>query len=325
MKMISLAGRKRGLLQYRHCIAFALAALTIALPACRRHATATGGPAHDQQTFASPEEAGKVLADAARNNNQRQMQAIFGPDSNDIFSSGNAGDDKVSFTGFAAAYDRLNRWRRLENGSAILMVGVSNTVFPVPLKKELSGQWYFDTAAGKLELTNRIVARNELAAIDVCAALADSQIEYLLQQHDGIKQFARKFISDPGKEDGLYWPTAPGKPRSPLGPLVAYATDEGAKVQPSLHKPFHGYYFGMLMTQGFWANGGLRDYVRGGIMNRGFGFIAYPAEYGVSGVMTFEINQGGIIFQKDMGEATKVQAPFITQFNPDGAWSEVRQ
>jgi len=324
MRMMSGASDKRGLMGYRLWMILALGALTIALPACH-HATVAGEPARGQKTFSTPEEAGLAVALAAKNDNQPQMLAIFGPDSKDVFSSGNADEDKRSFAGFASAYDRVNRWRKLENGTEILLVDVSNTAFPVPLRKAPSGQWFFDSAAGKSELRNRTIGGNELATIDVLGALVFAQNEYFSRERDGVKQYARKFISDPGKEDGLYWPDAPGKPKSPLGPLVAFATNEGAKLQPSQHKPFHGYYFGLLTTQGFFANGGLRDYVRGGVQTRGFAFVAYPAEYGVTGVMTFIVDQDRMVFQKDLGDATKTQAPFMNQFNPDSNWAEVRE
>jgi hypothetical protein len=325
MRMMSRAGNRSGRVRYRCWTALAIVALTIALPACRKHATSAGEPARGQKTFSTPEEAGLALALAAKNDDQPQMLAIFGPDSKDVFSSGNADEDKRSFAGFASAYDRVNRWRKLENGTQILLVDVSNTAFPVPLRKGSSGHWFFDTAAGKAELLNRTIGGNELAAIDTLGALAYAQTEYFSRDHDGVKQYARKFISDPGKEDGLYWPDAAGKPKSPLGPLVAFATKEGAQLQPSQHKPFHGYYFGILTTQGFFANGGLRDYVRAGLMNRGFGFVAYPAEYGVTGVNTFIIDQDRTVFQKDLGDPTKDVAPFMNQFNPDSNWSEVRE
>jgi len=326
MRMMSQAGGKCGLVGYRSCMALALVALTIALPACsNKHATSANEPARGQKTFSTPEEAGLALALAAKNDNQQQMTALFGPDSKDVISSGNAEEDKRSFAGFASAYDRMNRLRRLENGTEILLVDVSNTAFPIPLRKASSGQWYFDTTLGKAELLNRTIGGNELAAVDILGALTYAQTEYFAQEHEGTKQYARKFISDPGTENGLYWPDAPGKPKSPVGPLVAFATPEGAKLQPSQHKPFHGYYFVLLTTQGFFANGGLKDWVRGGVQTRGFGFIAYPAEYGVTGVMTFIIDQDRSVFQKDLGEATKTQAPFMNQFNPDSNWSEVRE
>jgi hypothetical protein len=302
----------------------ALAMLMIVLASCR-HTSPGNEPARGQSTFASPAEAGNALADAARNDNREQMSEIFGPESGDLLYTGNAAEDKASLAEFASAYGTMNRWRRLENGSQILLVGANNAGFPIPLRKDASGKWYFDTVAGKAELLNRTIGRNELAAIDVCAALADAENEYFAQAHDGVQQYASKFISDPGKQDGLYWPEAPGKPKSPVGPLVAFATDQGARLQSSLHKPFYGYYFGILRTQGPWAHGGVRDYVRSGIMDRGFAFVAYPAQYGVTGVMTFIIDQDRVIYQKDLGKATKDTAPYLTQFSPEPGWTEVSQ
>lgn len=310
---------------FRFWAGVALALLTVVLPACQRKGPVTLGPARGQSTFASPEDAGKALAEAAKNGNQDQLLALFGSDSKDVIFSGNAAEDKASFTQFASAYGRMNRWRKLENGIEILLVGVSNTAFPIPIRKDSSGKWFFDTPAGKNELMNRDVGRNELANIDVCGILRIAQLEYFEQAHDGQKQYARQFISSPGKQDGLYWSDQPGKPRSPIGPLLAYATKEGAKLQPSLHKPFYGYYYGILVTQGPFASGGLRDYARSGVMNRGFGFVAYPAKYGVTGVMTFIIDQDGTVYQKDMGATTTDEAPFMRQFNPDGSWAEVKE
>jgi predicted small lipoprotein YifL len=321
-----LAIRGHGLLGYKVFAVVVLALLLIALPACHRKGPSTGGPANGQSTFASPEDAGKALVDAAANDNQSEMTALFGPDSKSLIYSGNADVDRQSFKTFAAAYNRVNRWRQLENGDRLLLVGVSNTAFPIPLKKDSSGKWFFDTPSGKTELVNREIGRNELAAIDICATLADAQAEYFAEVRDGgQKQYAHRMISEPGTENGLYWPQQPGKPKSPIGPLLAYASDQGLKLNPSLHKPYHGYYFGILTTQGPYADGGLRDYSRGGIMNRGFGFVAYPANYGVSGVMTFVINQDRIVFQKDLGEATKTDAAFTRQFNPGPGWTEVKE
>ena len=321
-----LAIRGRGLLGYRAFAVVALVSSIAALPACHRKGAGGGDPAKGQSTFASPEDAGKALADAAANDNQAEMTALFGPDSRGLIYSGNADVDRQSFRTFAAAYNRMNRWRQLEDGNRLLLVGVSNTAFPIPLKKTSSGKWFFDTPIGKTELINREVGRNELAAIDICATLADAQAEYFAEVRDGgQKHYARSMISDAGTENGLYWPQQPGKPKSPIGPLLAYASEQGLKVNASLHKPYHGYYFGILTTQGPYADGGLRDYARNGIMNRGFGFVAYPAQYGVTGVMTFIINQDRIIFQKDMGESTKNDAPFMRQFNPDPGWSEVKE
>ncbi len=306
------------------CIGFALLMLVFLITGCHRKDPSVGDAEAGQKTFASAEEAGKALFEAARSGSQQQMLEVFGPSAKDILYSGDAAQDQADMAGFAAAYQQMNRWRNLENGNQILVVGATNTAFPVPLRKERRGQWYFDTPAGATELAVRRIGRNELATIDVMASLCDAQEEYFNQEHDGVKQFARRFISDSGKENGLYWP-ATGAAKSPVGPLLAYATQEGLQLKPALHKPFHGYYYGVLVTQGIWANGGMKDYSRHGLMTLGFGFIAWPADYGKSGVMTFIVNRDRIVFQKDMGKDTKDQAPFITQFAPESSWLRVEQ
>jgi len=316
---------KYGLVGSRCGKAFAVVALLAAMAACHHNASSAGQAAPGQKTFASPDDAARALVEATRSGNEQQILEVFGPGTRDILYSGDATEDKADMAGFAAAYEQMNRWRRLENGNEILVVGATNTAFPVPLRKDRKGQWYFDTPAGATELAVRRIGRNELATIDVLASLADAQEEYYNQEHEGAKQFARRFISDEGKENGLYWPASAGKTKSPVGPLLAYATEQGNTLKPSLHKPFHGYYYGVLVTQGIWANGGLKDYSRQGVMNRGFGFIAWPADYGKSGVMTFIINGDRIIYQKDLGPGTKDEAPFTTQFGPDSSWLRVEQ
>ena len=324
MRRFSRLGCESGSL--RGWAAVALLLVVCGNAGCHRKAS---GPAHEpvagQKTFATPDEAGKALAEAAASGNQQQLAEIFGPNSNGVLYSGDAGLDKEDMADFAAAFQRMNRWRSVDNGTQSLMVGITNSIFPVPLAKDSKGQWFFETPAGAAELLARRIGRNEVAVIDICASLADAQEEYYKQDHGAEKQFARKLISDPGKDDGLYWPAAPGKPKSPVGPLLAYASDEGAKLNASLHKPFHGYYFAILNSQGFYANGALRDYVRNGVMTRGFGFIAWPAEYGKSGVMTFIVNRDRQIFQKDLGEKTPGTAPFMKQFNPEPGWLQVEQ
>jgi hypothetical protein len=303
----------------------ALVLVALATTSCHRGSTTTGHAAPGQKTFASVDDASSALVEAARNDNEAQMLELFGPDAKSIIYSGDPGQDKSDMAGFIAAYQQMNRWRKLDNGNQILIVGATNTAFPVPLRRDGKGQWYFDTPAGATELAVRRIGRNELATIDIMAALADAQEEYFQQAHDGEQQYARRFISDPGKENGLYWPESAGKPRSPVGPQLAYASEQGATVNSSLHKPFHGYYFGVLVTQGIWANGGLKDYMRQGKMTRGYGFIAWPAEYGKSGTMTFMINRDRIVYQKDLGPTTKDQAPYMTAFAPDASWLRVEQ
>jgi len=212
----------------------------------------------------------------------------------------------------------------LPDGSELLITGTDNKAFAIPLKKNASGQWYFDTAAGKQELLARRIGRNELAAIDVCAAIADAQRQYYSQPHDGAKQYAQKFISDDGKQNGLYWASPEGAPLSPLGPLVAFATAEGFKAKPDSHQPFHGYYFHMLDQQGAGAQGGAKNYIANGKMTGGFAVVAYPAKYDDSGIMTFMINQNGVVYQKNLGQNTQELASAMTAFDPDKSWQPVQ-
>jgi len=280
-------------------------------------ATAPASP----QTFASPEAAGKALMEAAKAQNQDTMLAIFGPASKELIYSGDATEDKASMEGFVQAYGVMNRWRTLPDGSELLLVGADNQPFPIPLKKNTSGQWYFNTAAGKEEILARRIGRDEIVAIDVGRALADAQAEYLAQKHDGVKQYAQKFVSDPGKQNGLYWESPEGQPKSPVGPLVAYATNEGYDVKSNPHQAFHGYFFRILDKQGPDAKGGAKDYIVNGKMTGGFAYVAYPATYSDTGIMTFIIDQHGVVYQKDLGKDTVEQAKAITEFNPDKTWT----
>ena len=277
------------------------------------------------KTFSTPDDAAKALVDAAKADNRDAMLSIFGAGSKDLIYSGEAAEDKASFAGFASDYDAMHRWRKLDNGSELLITGTDNKTFPIPLKKNDSGQWYFDTAAGQQEILARRIGRNEIAAIDVCAAIADAQKQYFSTPHDGTKQYAQKFISDEGKQNGLYWPSPEGQPKSPLGPLVAFATSEGFKLKPGSHEPFHGYYFQMLDKQGPDAKGGAKSYVVNGKMTGGYAVLASPAQYGDSGIMTFTINQNGVVFDKDLGKNTEEVAKTITEFNPDKTWKPVEQ
>jgi hypothetical protein len=278
-----------------------------------------------QKTFASPDDAAKALVDAAKSDNREAMVAIFGPDSKDLIQSRDPSQDKAEFAGFVSDYEVMHRWRKLDNGSELLITGADNKTFPIPLKKNDAGQWAFDTAAGKEEILARRIGRNELAAIDVCAAVADAQAQYFSQPHDGAKQYAQKFISDEGKQNGLYWTSPEGQPRSPLGPLVAFASGEGYKVKADSHQPFHGYYFQILDKQGPDAKGGAKSYIVNGKMTGGFAVLAYPAQYGDSGIMTFMINQNGVVYEKDLGKSTDQVAAAIAQFNPDKSWRIVEQ
>jgi hypothetical protein len=277
------------------------------------------------QVFASPDGAGNGLLAAAKSGDLNTILAVLGPESKDIILSGDPVQDKNTASLFAAAYGLMHRWRKMPDESQILLIGADNFAFPIPLKKNAGGQWYFDVAAGREEILARRIGRNELAVIDVCGALADAEAEYFSQHYEGTKQYAQKFISDSGKQNGLYWESQEGQPRSPLGPLAAFATTEGYSVKPDSHTPFHGYYFHILSRQGSHAQGGAKDYVLNGKMVGGFAFVAYPAEYRNSGVMTFIINEDGVLLEKDLGNSTTEMATSMTEFDPDAGWKPVQQ
>jgi hypothetical protein len=307
----------RGIRRMSMTVRYVLLALIIPLAACSKSDKPTS------KAFASPEDAGKGLLDAAKSGDQNAILAIFGPGSKDIVSSGNATEDKATVDKFVAAYDVMHRWRKMPDDGQILIIGADNFAFPIPLKKNAAGEWFFDTAAGADEILSRRIGRNELAVIDICGALADAEAEYFSQRlADGkTNQYAVKFISDSGQKNGLYWDSPEGQPKSPLGPLVAFATSEGYSAKPDAHTPFHGYYFHMLTGQGSQAPGGAKDYVVDGKMVKGYAFVAYPAEYGNSGIMTFIISQDGILLQKDLGKTTADIAAAMTKFDPDPTWT----
>jgi Protein of unknown function (DUF2950) len=297
-----------------------LLALIVCFAGCKKAETSSS------TTFASPDDAGNRLLSAAKTGDLNRVQAVFGTDSKDLISSGDEVQDKATVGLFVAGYEQMHRWRKMPDGSEVLLIGAVNFAFPIPLKKNDAGQWFFDIAAGKDEILRRRIGRNELEVIDVCGTLADAQADYYSRRNaDGsTKQYALKFISDPGKQNGLYWESAEGQPKSPLGPLLAYATNEGYSVKPSSHQPFHGYYYRMLTKQGSNAPSGAKDYVVDGKMVGGFAFVAYPAEYGNSGVMTFIMNQDGLFLQKDLGKNTAETASAMTEFNPDASWTVVQ-
>jgi hypothetical protein len=307
----------------RFALLIRLLLLTILIPlaACRK------SDKPSISAFASPDDASNALLAAAKSGDQNALLAVFGPDSREIIFSGDAVQDKNAAAAFVTGYGVMHRWRKMPDGGQILLVGADNFPFPIPLKNNNDGKWFFDTAAGKDEVLNRRIGRNELAIIEASRAAADAQAEYFSQLHDGEKtrQFAAKFISDPGKQNGLYWKASEGQPPSPLGPLAAFATAEGYTAKPEGHTAFHGYYFRMLKGQSDKAPGGAKNYTVNGKMTGGFAFVAYPAEYGNSGVMTFMINQDGVLLQKDLGKTTTETATAMNVFDPDAGWNIVQQ
>jgi hypothetical protein len=318
-EMFDLVGnRRKSAVRY---LLLGASVVLLPLSACNKPAAPSeAGP----KTFATPQDAGTALADATKAEDKNAVLQIFGPGSADVVSSGDPADDKASMEAFSRDYQTMNRWRKLGDGSELLLVGAQNEAFPIPLMKNAAGQWYFDAVAGKDEILARRIGRNELAALDVCAALADSQAQYFSQKHGGVKQYAQKFISDPGQQNGLYWESPQGAPRSPLGPLVAFATDEGYTIKPDAAHPFYGYYFHRLDSQGAGAKGGAKSYIVDGKMTGGFAYVAYPAKYDDTGVKTLIINQDGVAFDKDLGKDTVTLAKAMASFDPDNTWTALR-
>jgi hypothetical protein len=279
-------------------------------------------PKPEQKTFASPADAGDAFLAAAKADDQSALQAIFGPDSKNVLFSGDAVKDKDSLKEFVAAYDQMHRWREIKVGGEILYVGADNFPFPIPLGKNPSGQWVFDTAAGKDEILARRIGKDELSAIAACSATATAQQTYFGQTHDGdaVKQYSQKFISDDGKQNGLYWPTATGQPPSPLEQVRDFANAAGYTNAGDKPQPFNGYYFRFLTKQGAAAKGGAKDYLVNGHLTGGFAILAYPVDYRNSGVMTFIVGTDGVVYQKDLGEKTADIASAMAEYNPGDGW-----
>jgi hypothetical protein len=285
------------------------------------HESAAAGP----RSFDSPDEAARALYDAASSRDTQGVMSIFGPSAKDFLISGDATQDNAAFAAFTKAYDQMHRWGKLQGDGLVLTVGVDNYPFPFPLRHAASGKWLFDAEGGREEFLARRIGDNELTVMDVMSALADAQAEYFSVPRDGsgAQQYAQRFVSTPGTHDGLYWPGTAGDSESPLGPLLARATAEGYDASSPAPTPFHGYYFRILTEQGQHADGGARSYIVDGRMTGGFAFLAYPAEYRRSGVMTFLVDQSGRILQQDLGPETPDVAPAIRAYDPDPAWSPV--
>lgn len=272
-----------------------------------------------QQVFRTPEAAASALADAAKTDDLASLSSILGPDGRQIISSGDAVADNNAREEFVRRYEQMHRLAYDDEGRIVLYIGADNWPTPIPLIQK-DGGWIFATEAGKEELLYRRIGRNELFTIDVLRNLVDAEHEYAASRN----RFAQKILSTPGQQNGLYWKTAEGQPESPIGPLVADATVEGYRHgDNSTPLPFHGYYYKVLTRQGRNAPGGAMNYIVDGQMTNGFAFLAYPAEYRSSGVMTFMANQDGIIVQKDLGPETVKRASAVTAFNPDGTWDQV--
>jgi Protein of unknown function (DUF2950) len=276
-----------------------------------------------QQSFKTPEEAVEALAGAAKAHDRKGVLAVLGADAADIVSSGDDVADRADRDRVIEAYDAKRQVVMEGADKAVLVLGNQDWPFPIPLVRK-DGSWRFDTAAGREEILFRRIGRNELAAIQTILAFVDAQQEYAEKGIGGNGVYAQRIVSRPGTKDGLYWPAQSGEDESPLGDLAASAAAEGYRAGQQ-RIPYHGYYYKVLTRQGPNAPGGALDYVVRGKMIGGFALVAYPAQYGNSGVMTFLVNHQGTIYEKDLGEQTAGIAAGMTAFNPDNTWQRVSE
>jgi hypothetical protein len=273
-----------------------------------------------QKTFSSAEQASKAIVTAAESNDEKTMLEILGPDGKRIVSSGDDAEDAESRANFAKRYREMHRLVKEPDGTTILYIGAHNWPWPIPLMKK-ANVWYFDTIAGEKEILYRRIGRNEVSAIHICQELVTAQKEYAAQ-HNG--EYARKIFSDEGQQNGLYWKAANGQPQSPIGPLVASAVAAGyANSQVGAATPYRGYYFHILEREG--KGSAAKSYLVNGKMTAGFAFVAYPAEYRSSGVMTFIVDQDGVVYEKDLGKKTDVFAKDMKVYDPSAGWQKTEE
>jgi len=298
------------------CVAAAL----LVLAACSQQ---QGEGTESSLTFATPEEAITALATAAEKHDVAELGRLFGPGTADLLSSGDEVEDRAARDGFLKRFKEKHALVSGGPNDLMLQVGEDDWPLPIPLVKE-NGKWHFDGAAGADKIIRQRIGGNELHTIDVMHGYVAAQEEYASKGRDGAPKgiYAQKLRSDPGKQNGLYWEVPEGQPQSPAGPFLAQASAEGYGGRGT-QAPYHGYLYRPLLSQGEAATGGARDYLVNGKLTKGFALIAYPAEYGSSGIMTFMVNQDGLVWQKDLGDDTEVAATAITNFNPDSTWTPI--
>jgi len=297
-----------------------LAAVAILLTVCfpmRSMAQQAG-----QKTFSSPEDASHALVTAAQGNDEKAMLDILGADGRQIVTSGDETEDANSRAKFVEKYREMHRLVKEPDGTTTLYIGAENWPTPIPLMNQ-GNTWYFDTEAGKKEILYRRIGQNEMSSIRVCQELVAAQKEYYSAQHN---EYAGKIFSDEGQHNGLYWKAAVGETQSPIGPLVASAVAKGyARSQDGAPTPYQGYYFHMLTRQGKDGSSGAKSYLVNGKMTGGFAFVAYPAEYRSSGVMTFIVNEDGVVYEKDLGKKTDAVARSMKEYNPNSSWQQAEE
>jgi hypothetical protein len=286
--------------------------------------SATTAAAAEQRTFASPQEGVDALAQAMKASDQTALHAMFGPDADTLISSGDTVADAHNRNVFNTAYAESSRLDVEGGAQATLVIGKDEWPMPIPLVSE-GGRWRFDTQKGANEILARRIGRNELSAMKTCLAIMDAEREYATRDldADGVPEYAAHFVSEPGKRDGLYWPTSGNEPPSPLGALLAAAADEGY-TQPGARtlEPYNGYYYRILTRQGKNAEGGAQDYEVKGKLMGGLALLAYPARYGASGFATFMVSDDGAIYEKNLGPETQAIVSAITAFDPGAGWKK---
>src|SRR5216683_3385943 len=299
---------------------FAVAALVVLLVGGLF--SSTFAQENGQQSFASAQDAAHALFVAMQAPNEQAALGVLGPTAKEVLSSGDPTQDADARAGFVVRYQAMHRFVTEANGTVTLVVGAENWPFPIPLVNN-HGKWYFDTGAGKDEILFRRIGRNELAAEDACRDLVEAQKEYFARAPAGFsRQFAQKLVSEEGRHDGLYWHGAYDEFDSPINALIAYAYGKRTKDQVGDSVPINGYFFRSLTSEGPHASGRAKSYVVDGVMTGGFAFIAYPAEYRSSGVMTFIVDESGTIYEKDFGPDTTKIAEAVTAYDPDSTWHQ---
>jgi hypothetical protein len=299
-----------------------VALVGVAVVTAESHKLPAAGEPPALRTFESPEKAATALDEAAKSGDPNEMMAVLGGDAKALITTGEAESDNAAMQTFASKYEQMNRWVRMSDGSRVLYIGADNFAFPVPLAKNSSGQWYFDGVAGAEEVRARDIGRNELLAIDACAALASAEELYFESSGDA-PEYAQRIISATDKQDGLYWAVAEGQVPSPLGHLSKFPKSSLASY--SAEQPFviDGYNLRILTAQGDNAPGGAMNYITDGKMARGFAILATPVTYGETGIMTFMISQEGVVYERDFGPDTVKVGSAIQAYNPDENWAPV--
>lgn len=302
----------------------ALTATLAIAAACGSCASTQDSAVEQGEAFATPQAAVDAAVAALRSDDQATLSKILGVDATDVIGSGDEVADRANIQKFLAKYDQSHRLVESSSGAMTLEVGENNWPMAFPLIQD-DGGWRFDTAAGIEELNARRVGQNELNCIETCRAISDAQADYLMMDPDGQMPpaYAQKFFSDPGQKNGLFWPTASGESPSPMGDFASRASAEGY-TRADGPQPYHGYFFRLMREQGPFAPGGSESYMENGRMTRGFAVIAYPAEYGASGIMSFMVAKQGVVYQRDLGPDSAGVARSMNVFNPDEGWTIVQ-